>query len=505
MLMEEYLDSEIEVNKVSKINQKSFKQRYRTAWETDPVLKDWIQPVPGKQRSAFCKFCKVELVSHKKSLEDHAKTVKHAKCAAQDAKITSSCKDRIPVTIVNLVSDLKQESSISASMTLDDDIEPPLELLKPFSVPKRLLLGPGPSNCPPQVLEAAAQPLLGHLHPEFLQIMEETKEGIKYAFQTRNTLTFAVSGTGHCAMEAALCNLLEPDEAGLFVVNGHWGKRAADVASRHGARIVNINIPFGSVCDLEILEKTIIQYNPSVLFICHGESSTGVLHPLEGIGKMCHKYNCLLIVDAVASLGAVPIYTDKWEIDVIYSGSQKVLGAPPGSSPMSFSPRAVEKIKNRNLPVQSYYMDALLLGNYWNCDIDPPGYHHTGPISNIYALREALSLLAKEKLEACWKRHKQCAELLYRGLEKMGLELFVEERDYRLPTVTTIRVPEGINWKEISMLIMKKYGIEISGGLGPTAGLVWRIGLMGYNCKVENVNFVLNALKAALNQNENKL
>lgn len=388
---------------------------------------------------------------------------------------------------------------------MERTVEPPLELLKTFSVPSKLLLGPGPSNCPPQVLGVTAQPLLGHLHPEFLQIMEETKAGIKYAFQTTNTLTFAISGTGHCAMEAALCNILEPGEVGLFIVNGHWGERAADIASRHGAKVEKINIPLGEVCSLDELEKNIVKYEPALLFVCHGESSTGTLHPLEGIGELCHRYGCISVVDAVASLGGVPIFTDLWKIDVIYSGSQKVLGAPPGTSPMSYSPRAVQKIKSRKTLVHSYYMDALLLGNYWNCDDNTPGYHHTAPISSIYALREALSLLVKEKLESYWKRHIQCAEMLHEGLEDLGLELFVKEKVCRLPTVTTIKVPKDINWKDVCVHVMKKYGIEIAGGLGPTAGKVWRIGLMGYNCKAENIQFVLEALKKSLYQYQNKL
>ncbi|KFM79323.1 Serine--pyruvate aminotransferase, partial [Stegodyphus mimosarum] len=307
-------------------------------------------------------------------------------------------------------------------------ILPPKSLLKNMHIPETLLLGPGPSNCPSSVLKASAQQMLGHLDEDFLKIMEDVKMGIKYAFQTTNELTFAVSGTGHCAMETAICNVLESDDIFLIASDGIWGNRASEIGQRIGAECYQMSIRAGDIFHLNQLEKVLAEKNPKVAFFCHGDSSSGVLQPLNGLRELMEKYACLLIVDCVASLGAAPLFMDKSGIDVLYSGSQKILNAPPGLSPISFSPKAVEKIKMRKTKVPSFYMDALLLGNYWRCDPGPITYHHTAPISLMYALREALSLLAAETLEKCWERHKLHADMLYEKLEDMGLKLFVSEK-----------------------------------------------------------------------------
>uniref|UniRef100_A0A8C6JGS0 Alanine--glyoxylate aminotransferase n=1 Tax=Melopsittacus undulatus TaxID=13146 RepID=A0A8C6JGS0_MELUD len=352
-------------------------------------------------------------------------------------------------------------------------ILPPQRLLRPLAVPERLLLGPGPSNVPPRILAASSRQLLGHMHPEVLQVMDDIKVGIQYAFQTQNKLTLAISGTGHCAMEAAFLNLVEHGDTVLVAVNGIWGQRAADIARRLGASVHELLKPPGEYFTPWDIEEGLIQHKPSVLFITHGESSTGVLQPLEGLGKLCHRHGCLLLVDAVASLGGAPIFMDQQEIDILYSGSQKVLNAPPGSAPISFSEQAREKILRRKTNPPSFYLDMRWLANYWGCDGEARRYHHTAPISSFFSLREGLAMLAE----------------LVSGSRQAKA---------RLPTITTVRVPEGYDWKEITAFLMDNHAIEISGGLGPSLGKVLRIGLMGCNSTSRNVDRVLHALRDAL-------
>uniref|UniRef100_A0A2C9JY92 Alanine--glyoxylate aminotransferase n=1 Tax=Biomphalaria glabrata TaxID=6526 RepID=A0A2C9JY92_BIOGL len=371
-------------------------------------------------------------------------------------------------------------------------------LLKPIDVPNKLLMGPGPSNCPPRVLAAGALPMLGHLHPEFTKIMDEVKEGIQYLFQTKNGWTFAISGTGHAAMEASVVNLLEPDDVILVCQNGIWGQRLADMADRNGSTVKKLIRPYGEVFTLEEIEKGLQEHKPIVVFVTYGESSAGTAQPLEGLGDLCHKYNALLLVDSVAILGGRPLFMDAWNIDVLYSGSQKVIGAPPATSPISFSLKAREKIASRKTRIRSYYFDCNELANYWACDQGPRRYHHTGMVTSVYGLREGLARLAEEGLEKSWKDHKDCSELLYQGLEKLGLELLVKNKEIRNPCVTTIKVPPGINWKDVTDYAMKNYRVEIAGGLGDLAGKTWRIGIMGYNCRPENVQLVLRVLEEAL-------
>ncbi|XP_038002419.1 serine--pyruvate aminotransferase isoform X2 [Motacilla alba alba] len=373
-------------------------------------------------------------------------------------------------------------------------VAPPEELLRPLAVPERLLLGPGPSNVPGRIRAAGARQLLGHMHPEVLQVMDEIKAGIRYAFQTQNRLTLAISGSGHCAMEAALFNLLEKGDTVLVAVNGIWGARAADIARRLGANVHELLKAPGKYFTPQDIE----QHKPLVLFITHGESSTGVLQPLEGLGELCHRHGCLLLVDAVASLGGAPIFMDQQEIDVLYSGSQKVLNAPPGSAPISFSERAREKLLRRKTKPPSFYLDMGCLANYWGCDGEPRRYHHTAPINSFFSLREGLAMLAELGLESSWERHRANCTQLCQGLLDMGLELFVEEEKARLPTITTVRVPEGYDWKDITAFLMDEHGMEIAGGLGPTVGKVLRIGLMGCNSTRGNVERVLGALRDAL-------
>ncbi|XP_062853281.1 alanine--glyoxylate and serine--pyruvate aminotransferase a [Trichomycterus rosablanca] len=378
-------------------------------------------------------------------------------------------------------------------------VPPPQCLLQPLTVPNRLLLGPGPSNVPARILTAGAKPMLGHLHPETVEIMDQIKSGIQYAFQTQNRVTLAVSGPGHSAMECAIFNAVEPGESVLIAVHGIWGERAAEIARRIGAKVNTIVTTAGSYFTNDEIEQALARYKPVLFFLTHGESSTGVVHPLDDIGDLCHKYGCLFLVDSVAALGGAPVYMDKQAIDILYTGSQKVLNAPPGTAPISFSERACNKIFNRKTKPVSYFLDLTWLANYWGCDGKPARmYHHTGPVIAFYSLREGLAILAETGLEKSWKRHQEVAEYFHTGLEKMGLKLFVEEKKARLPTVTTIVAPPGYDWKEITGYIMKNHSIEISGGLGPSVGMVLRVGLMGCNCSKENVEMILGALADAL-------
>ncbi|KAK8738565.1 hypothetical protein OTU49_003940 [Cherax quadricarinatus] len=378
------------------------------------------------------------------------------------------------------------------------EVPKPKCLEHPINVPTKLLMGPGPVNMPLRVHNAMMKPMLGHLHPEFTQVMDEVKEGLKYIFQTTAEVVCCVSGTGHAGMEATMCNLLEPNDVILIAQNGIWGERAADMARRHDADVRLIKKPPGDVCSLNELESALLKHRPAVLFLVQGESSTGALQPLEGVGALCRKHGVLLAVDTVASLGGVPFFMDSWEIDVVYTGSQKVISAPPSVAPIAFNDRAMEKVRTRKTPIRSFYLDITWLANYWGCDGLPRKYHHTGPVSSVYALREALSMVSEEGLHALWSRHSSCAQRLYSGLEALGLRLFIADPAKRTPTVTTICIPEGVDWMKVTKYFMSKYQVEVSGGLGPTAGKVWRIGLMGYNCIPENVDKVLKIMKEAL-------
>ncbi|XP_055526292.1 alanine--glyoxylate aminotransferase [Wyeomyia smithii] len=368
---------------------------------------------------------------------------------------------------------------------------------EPLVVPEKLLMGPGPSNAPKRVLDAMARPILGHLHPETLKIMDDIKEGIRYLFQTNNAATFCLSASGHGGMEATLCNLLEDGDILLIGHTGHWGDRAADMASRYGADVRTVKSKPGQSLSMEEIRSAMLIHKPSVLFLTQGDSSTGVLQGLEGVGALCREQNCLLIVDTVASLGGTAMFMDRWEIDAMYTGSQKVLGAPPGITPVSFGHRAIERYKRRNSKVKVYYWDMMLVGDYWGCFGRPRIYHHTVSCTLLYGLREALAMACEEGLPALIARHQDCAKRLYRGLETAGFELYAAPQ-HRLPTVVAIKVPPGIDWLKVSQYAMKNYLVEVSGGLGPTAGQVFRIGLMGQNATTERVDRVLQVYKDSI-------
>lgn len=380
-------------------------------------------------------------------------------------------------------------------MTLTSSInETQRSQLAPLEIPTRLLLGPGPSNAHPAVLQAMNTPPVGHLDPAFLHLMDEIQTLLRYAWQTENPLTIAVSGTGTAAMEATIANVTEPGDVVLIGVSGYFGNRLVDMAGRYGADVRSISKPWGQVFSLEELRSALQTHRPNILALVHAETSTGARQPLEGVSELCREFDCLLLVDTVTSLGGVPIFLDEWGVDLAYSCSQKGLGCPPGASPFTMSPRAVEKLQKRGSKVANWYLDMSLLGKYWGSE---RVYHHTAPINLYYALREALRLIAEEGLASCWERHQKTAEYFWEGLEDLGLSLHVE-REFRLPTLTTVCIPDGVDGKAISRQLLLEKGIEIGGGLGELAGKVWRVGLMGFNSRQENVDRLLEALRQVL-------
>lgn len=377
-------------------------------------------------------------------------------------------------------------------------VAPPEALFKPLTIPSRLLLGPGPANLAPRAQAAGALQMIGHMHKEMHQIMDEIKQGIQYVFQTKNPLTLAISGSGHCALEAALFNILEPGDSFLVGVSGIWGQRAVDIGERIGAQVHPMVKEPGGYHTLQEVEEGLAQHKPKLLFLTQGESSSGVLQPLDGYGELCHRYKCLLLVDSVASLGGAPIFMDQQGIDVLYSGSQKVLNAPPGTSLISFSDKARSKIYARKTKPFSFYLDIKWLANFWGCDNKPRIYHHTTPNISLYSLRESLALIAEQGLEESWRRHREATAYLHSRLQGLGLQLFVKDPALRLPTVTTVAAPAGYDWRDIVNYVMDHFSIEITGGLGPSLGKVLRIGLLGCNATRENVDRVIAALQAAL-------
>ena len=366
--------------------------------------------------------------------------------------------------------------------------------LDPINTPSRLLLGPGPSNAHPTVLEALSRTPIGHLDPLYVELMGEVQGLLRYAWQTDNRLTIPMSGTGSAAMEATLANTIEPGDTVLVAVMGYFGLRLADMAGRYRANVVTIEKAWGEAFTLEELEQAVITHKPAILAMVHAETSTGVCQPMEGIGDLCRAHDCLLLLDTVTSLGGVPLFLDDWKVDLAYSCSQKGLSCPPGLGPFTMGPRAEAKMMGRSGKVPNWYLDVTLLNQYWGSD---RVYHHTAPVNMNFGMREALRLLADEGLEAAWARHRTNAERLWAGLEGLGLELHVPE-SLRLPTLTTVRIPEGVDGKAFSLHLLNTYGIEVGGGLGALAGKVWRIGLMGYNSQAANVDRLLDLLAEEL-------
>ena len=353
-------------------------------------------------------------------------------------------------------------------------------------------MGPGPSDVHPRVLKAMATPLIGHLDPQFIGIMDEVMQMLRDLFQTKNQLTIPISATGSAGMEATFVNLLEPGDEAVVCVSGVFGNRMCDIVERCGAKLHRIDAEWGQAIDPSQVQKVLTNTSPKLVAIVHAETSTGVLQPLEEISKIVHDAGALFLVDAVTSLGGIEVKMDEWGIDAIYSGTQKCISAPPGLSPVSFSQDAVKVMEQRKSKVQSWYLDLGMVRAYWAGA--KRAYHHTAPISMMYSIHEALRLIFEEGLANRFNRHRQNHELLRDGLEELGLE-FLVEKQYRLPMLNSVKIPEGVDDALIRGKLLDEYNIEIGAGLGPFAGEVWRIGLMGYSSDANHVNMLLSALR----------
>ncbi|ODU00131.1 MAG: alanine--glyoxylate aminotransferase [Planctomycetes bacterium SCN 63-9] len=373
-------------------------------------------------------------------------------------------------------------------------VVPPPGKPAPLNPSSRLLLGPGPSDVHPRVLAALGMPLLGHLDPEFVALMDETQSYLRYVFQTENKLTLAVSGTGSAGMETVVVNLIEPGDRMLVCVNGVFGGRMADVAKRAGAEVTTIERPYGEVFTPEEVKAAIEKTRPKVVGIVHAETSTGAWQPIEEIARIARDADALIAIDTVTSLGGVPVEIDGWGIDAVYSGTQKCLSCPPGLAPVSFGPRAVEALNRRKTKVQSWYLDLSMIQQYWGSD---RVYHHTAPISMNYAFREALALVVEEGLENRIARHILNGNALKAGLKAMGLGVATQE-GHQLPQLTCVRIPDGIDDLAVRKRLLKDWGIEVGGGLGSLKGKAWRVGLMGHNARPACVTLFLAALETCL-------
>ncbi len=360
--------------------------------------------------------------------------------------------------------------------------------------PGNLLLGPGPSNIPPTVLLVMADPLVSHLDPAFISMMEDIQDMLRKVFQTQNEITFPVSGTGSAGMEFCFVNLIEPGDPVVIGVNGLFGNRMCDVAERCGAAVRRVDAPWGEALPPEQIQTAVKETQPKLVAFVHAETSTGVLTPIEDISRIAHEAGALLLVDAVTSLGGCPLKMDEWQIDAIYSGTQKCLSCPPGLAPVSLSPAAMKAATQRKTKVQSWYLDINLLANYWG---SKRTYHHTAPISMNYALNQALRLILAEGLENRWKRHQENHQRLKTGLANLGLPL-ASQPGHQLWQLNTIAVPDGISEPEIRQQLLQKHGIEIGGGLGPLQGKIWRVGLMGESSQAAHVDQFIAAMTELL-------
>lgn len=366
-----------------------------------------------------------------------------------------------------------------------------------FHPPRRTLMGPGPTDVNPRVLEAMSRPTIGHLDPEFVGMMEEVKALLQYAFQTRNELTLPVSAPGSAGMETCVVNLLEPGDKAIICRNGVFGGRMKENVERAGCEAVLVDDPWGKSVDPNKLEDA-LKANPDAKLIgfVHAETSTGALSDAKTLVKLAHDHDCLAIVDAVTSLGGVPLKVDEWEIDAVYSGSQKCLSCVPGLSPVSLNERAQEVIRSRTTAVQSWFMDLTLVMGYWGSGAKRT-YHHTAPVNTLYALHEALVAIKEEGIENAWARHAHHHRALRAGIEAMGLQFVCEEHE-RLPQLNAVTIPAGVEDAEVRTRLLHEFNLEIGAGLGDLAGKAWRIGLMGYGASETNVLHCLGALDAVL-------
>ena len=366
--------------------------------------------------------------------------------------------------------------------------------IESFRPPRRLLMGPGPSDVAPSVLQAMSRPLVGHLDPTFIKLMEEIKTMLRIVFQTKNEMTFPVSGTGSAGMEFCLVNLIEPGDEVVIGVNGVFGTRMVDVAERCGAKVTKVEAPWGQIIEADQIEKVLKTVRPKLVAVVHAETSTGALTPVEEISRLAHEAGALFMLDTVTSLGGCPVKLDEWKVDAVYSGTQKCLSAPPGLSPVSLSHRAMEVATHRKKKVQSWYLDVNLLSSYWGQD---RVYHHTAPITMNYALHEALRLVLEEGLENRFRRHEENHQHLRRSLGQMGLRLVAQE-GHQLWQLNAVGVVEGVDEAAVRKMLLNEFQIEIGAGLGPMKGKIWRVGLMGETSRRENVDTFIAALKTIL-------
>jgi alanine-glyoxylate transaminase/serine-glyoxylate transaminase/serine-pyruvate transaminase len=357
-----------------------------------------------------------------------------------------------------------------------------------------LLMGPGPSCVPPQVYKALSQKTLGHLDPYFLMIMDELMEMLRRIMNTKNKLTIPISGTGSAGMEACFVNLVEPGDKVLIITNGVFGMRMQDVAGRLGAKVDALEFTWGTPAVPEAIEKKLRQDSYKIVAVVHAETSTGVKNPVAEIGARLKGSDAIYLVDTVTSLGGIEVMMDAWNIDALYSGTQKCLSCPPGLAPLSFSEKAMAKLNGRKTKVPNWYLDISLIANYWGKN---RVYHHTAPVNMIYGLYEALYVIFEEKLENVFKRHMESYRALVDGLKNMGLKMLVEE-PYRLPMLNAVSVPDGVDEKAVRQRLRSEFKIEIGAGLGPLAGKIWRVGLMGHTARRENVERFLAALKKVI-------
>lgn len=370
-----------------------------------------------------------------------------------------------------------------------------------FIPPHRTLMGPGPSDVDPRILNALARPTIGHLDPLFVGLMDETKQLLQFAFQTENALTMPISAPGTAGMEAVFVNLVEPGDKVIVCQNGVFGRRMQQNVERCGGQAIMVQDEWGTATDLNKVEQALKMHPEAkaVAFV-HAETSTGVRNDAKSLCLLAKQYECLTIVDAVTSLGGIELAVDDWQIDAIYSGTQKCLSCVPGLSPVSFSPSAIDVIKKRQKPVQSWFLDMDLIMGYWGQGTKR-AYHHTAPVNSIYALHEALLILHEEGLQQAWNRHAAMHLKLRQGLEELGLEFVVKEQD-RLPQLNMVRIPQGIDDTAVRSRLLNDFNLEIGAGLGALSGKVWRIGLMGYGASQKNVDYCVNSLRQALcNQN----
>ena len=369
--------------------------------------------------------------------------------------------------------------------------------IRSFNPPVRTLMGPGPSDVHPRILEALSRPTIGHLDPAFITMMDELKELLQYALQTENTLTMPVSAPGSAGMETCFVNLVEPGDKVIVCQNGVFGGRMKENVERCGGIAVMVEDAWGEAIDANKLEAALQAHaDAKIVAMVHAETSTGAQSDVATLVKLAHTYKCLTIVDAVTSLGGTPFKVDEWEIDAVYSGSQKCLSCTPGLSPVSFNERALEKVRNRKTRVQSWFMDLNLVMGYWGTGAKR-AYHHTAPINALYALHEALLILQEEGLENAWARHLKNHLALRAGLEAMGLKFIVKEAD-RLPQLNAVTIPAGVDDAAVRSRLLNEYNLEIGAGLGTLAGKVWRIGLMGHASRAENILLCIGALESVL-------